>query len=144
LSAIILGLGQRGGGDDGVGLAVVEALRAQGVRARGGDPTELVEALGAFERVVLVDAVLGEHPGRVHVLSEDQLGGDLRPVSSHAMSVPQAVGLARTLQPDGAELVIVGVEIEPPRPGMGLSEAVAAAVPLAAATARARLGGDYA
>lgn len=140
MSALILGMGQLGGGDDGVGLAVIDALRLQGVPASYGDPTRLVEALGACERVVLVDALLGEEPGRVRVLREDQLSG-ARPVSSHAMSVPQAVGLARALEPDGAELVIVGVEIFPPRPGMGLSEAVAAAVPLAAATARSELEG---
>ena len=129
----IVGIGATASGDDGVGLVVVQRLRERGVDARVVDPTQLVEVLGEPGRVVLVDAVRGEQPGRVHRLAEGDLDGALRPVSSHAMSVPHAVGLARVLAPDGAELVIVGVEIGPPTPGIGLSAPVEAAVDAAVA-----------
>jgi hydrogenase maturation protease len=132
-------MGSLGGGDDGVGPAVLEALRPAGVDAVWGDPSRLVEALMEPGRVVLVDAVRGPTPGRVHVLREDQLAGPLCPVSSHAMSVPQAVGLARVLAPDGAVLVVVAVEIAPPSPGVGLSPLVQAAVPHAVAAVLAAL-----
>lgn len=130
MTAAVLALGSPGGGDDAVGLAVADQLPG----ARRGDATALVELLAEHELVVLVDAVLGSRPGRVRVLREADLDGPVQAVSSHAVSVPQAVALARVLYPRAGQLVVVGVEIAPPAPGAGLSPAVAAAVPEAAAT----------
>lgn len=131
MSAAVLALGSSGG-DDAVGLAVADQVEG----ALRGDATALVELLAEHELVVLVDALLGAEPGRVRVLEEADLDGPVQAVSSHAISVPQAVQLARVLHPRAGRLIIVGVEIAPPQPGAKLSLRVGAAVPEAAATVR--------
>lgn len=124
----MLALGQAGAGDDAVGLVVAAALGERGVPVQRGDATALVELLGEADRVILVDAVRGPQPGRVRHLAEADLAGGLRPVSSHAMEVPQAIALARVLQPNIARLDIVGIEIGPPGYADTLSPPVQAAV----------------
>ncbi len=129
MSAAVLALGSAGGGDDAVGLQVGALITG----AQRGDATALVDLLAEHALVVLIDAVIGPEPGRVRELTEADLDGELRPVSSHAVSVPQAVQLARVLHPGGGRLAIVGVEIAPPAPGASLSPPVAAAIPRAVA-----------
>lgn len=147
--ARVIGLGQPAAGDDGVGLAVLDALRAEGVAddvelVQAGDATDLVHLLAGTGNAVIVDAVLGERPGEVVLLAPDDLaerGGC--PVSSHGLGVFQAIELARAVaEPPAAEVRIVGVTVAPPRrPGGALSAEVAAAVKPAALRVRELLGG---
>lgn len=144
---IIAGLGQRAAGDDGVGPAVVDALRAgplpAGVEAFClTQPVELVPLLREGATLILVDALVGSPAGAVLVLDPDNLSpAPQDPASSHGFGVAQAVELARALSPGGCRPVRV-VAITIPRPEryrIGLSPAVEAAVPEAATRALALL-----
>lgn len=154
MRARVVGLGQIAAGDDAVGLAVLDRIRQMGppqgtelVAAR--DATALVELLQTERRVVVVDAVVGHScVGEVLELSEKALTAGLggpRPLSTHGVSLQQAVALARmtacgVLAP---EIVLVAVAIAPPeRFTTGLSPEVQAAVPVAARIVLARIGGS--
>ena len=137
----VVGLGSLSGGDDAVGIAVIAALREAGAGAdllAIRDASALIDLLAAGDRVVLVDAVVGlGPPGTVSVLAEADLDGAAKPVSTHALSVPGAVSLARTLYGAVPRLDLVGVTIDLPRgPQLELSPAVAAAIPAAVAAVR--------
>lgn len=143
--AVIVGIGQLGAGDDGVGLAVARELAARGVPVReSADASILLALLEAGHRVVLVDAVVGGGPpGTVMQLDPDALVDGPTPLSSHGIGVAEAVALARTLYGDaaGARLAIVGISIDRPAArGIGLSPAVAAAVGAGATLAAALVG----
>jgi hydrogenase maturation protease len=139
----VIGLGQRSSGDDGVGLVVLDALRVRAlddvelVEAR--DATELIELLIHDGLVVLVDAVVapGLEVGELLEIHERELDeATPMPVSTHGMSVHQAIGLARTLKPNEVttDLRILGVNIlQPSGHGEGLSHRVDEAVPAAVA-----------
>lgn len=141
---VVVGLGSLSGGDDAVGLAVIAALEGSDLDAdlvSLRDASGLIDLLAAGGQVVLVDAVVGlGAPGLVAVLDEDALDGEAKAVSTHTLSVPAAVSLARTLHGQIARLQLVGVAIEPcVGPQTGLSPAVAAAVPVAVEAVRALL-----
>ncbi len=142
----MIAIGQRVGGDDGVGYAVLERLQADGVPAgvelvRADEDAALVGLLETAAPVVIVDAVLGAPPGLVVELAPaDLAAGGCTPVSTHGLGVAQAIALAHAVAPDGVapSIRIVGVTIErPTRYAQALSPAVAAAVAPAAARVRA-------
>jgi len=153
MSARVIGLGQITAGDDGVGLAVLDRIRQMGppegtelVAAR--DATALVELLQTERRVVVVDAVVGyPRVGEVLEFPEKVLApgqGGPRSLSTHGVSLQQAVGLARMTSCGvmAPEIVLVAVAIAPPeRYTTGLSPEVQAAVPVAARVVLARIGG---
>lgn len=145
---LVVGIGQPFGGDDAVGLAVAEKLRTMGIPAcTVPDGAALATALAGAERAVIIDAVAGGGPaGTVLHLSGDELceRAGAAPVSSHGLSVPDAVALARALG-GAAETHLIGVAIEP-REGVSttLGPEVAAAVEIAAARVRALLGDEEA
>jgi hydrogenase maturation protease len=133
----VLGLGEPSAGDDGIGHAVVEALRgrldAHATVSTARDASALIDALLGDQPVILVDALVdAAPPGTVRMLTEADLDGPGQVFSTHAMTVPQAVGVARALGAT-AHLQIVAIVVPPP---VGLrdtlSPPVAAAVPRAA------------
>ena len=139
----IVGVGQRLAGDDGVGLAVIEWLRHCPLPPGVGlgevrEPSALIPMLdGSGGRVVIVDAVLADPAGKVLDLGVGALEErGLVSVSSHGVSVGQALALARATKSAGEaapDVRIVAVTISRPvRGARALSSAVAAAVPRAA------------
>jgi len=148
--AVVIGVGNPMRRDDGVGWAVVDALAdpacagEPGVRLvrLDGEPARLVDAWTGAALAVVVDAARGSGAaGEVEV--EDPYGGraEARPaVGSHALGVDDAVALGAALGRLPARLVLVRVLGADFGNGEGLSPAVAAAVPTAAAAARAALG----
>jgi hydrogenase maturation protease len=149
--ARIVALGQTAAGDDGVGFAVLEALRRdgvpEGVELVGvAEPTALIPLLDAVAHVLLVDAAVGAgEAGEVLSLPATALE-TRRPrlLSSHGVGVAEAVALARALSPEAAttEVWVVAVCID--RPGElrhGLSPAITRAVPCAVAAVRAWVDG---
>ena len=150
MRARVIGLGQPAAGDDGVGLAVLQSLRQRGPLPdvellEVADDLALVPLLETESTVVLVDAVAGDTPGNVVVLTPEELAcRDRGATSTHGIGVAQAIALARVLA-DGvarAPVRIVAVTIRTPTGyGYGLSPAVAAAVPVAARRVLALLGG---
>jgi hydrogenase maturation protease len=159
VSAIVVGLGSPGRGDDAVGPIVAAAV-AEAVRrgecgdgdvlvAQHEDPTDLVLAWEGHDRSVVVDAAIsGDEPGTLHVMD---VGTD--PVSpetwdrlgfggSHAYGLAEAIALARVLGrlPTTVRLVLVeagDLSVEAP-----LTEAVANAVPRAVEAVLAALEVD--
>jgi hydrogenase maturation protease len=150
MGARIIAIGQRAAGDDAVGLVVLDRLRQaelpRGTElAEAGDATALILLLETRLTVIVIDAVVGPGPvGEVLELDAGALAGaSERPVSTHGVSVAQALALARLLSPEtvAASVSIVGVRIPPPRRYTeGLSSEVAGAVASAASLVMARIG----
>lgn len=139
--ARVIGLGQAAAGDDQVGLAVIEHLLKAGAPESlellvVPEPSALLPLLETPGPVVLVDAVLAAPTGEVLVLEPEELEQQgLSTLSTHGLGVTQAVALARLLSPASVSpsIHIIGVSISrPERFQQGLSQEVAAAVPLAA------------
>jgi hydrogenase maturation protease len=150
MGARIIAIGQRVAGDDAVGLVVLDRLRQAELPGgtelvEAGDATALIPLLETRLSVIVLDAVVGPGPvGEILELDADALeGASERPVSTHGVSVPQALALARLLSPEAVapSVSIVGVRIPPPRRYTeGLSPGVAEAVANAASLVVARIG----
>ena len=139
--ARVIGLGQRAAGDDGAGIAVIEALRRAGVPegvecAVAAGPSALVSLLWTPDRVIVVDAVVAPLGGEVIDIDVDRIDPSAPlGVSSHGLGVRQAIELARLAEPEltSPDIRIVGVSIaRPSRYVERLSPVVAAAVERAA------------
>lgn len=149
-SARVIALGQPAAGDDGVGLAVLARLRERGAPpgvelSTAADAASLVPLLDGDTPLVLIDAALGRGtPGTVRTLSPADLDDALAtPLSTHGLTVAQALRLAAALAPPLPPIRIVAVLIAQPAatvpPAIGLSPEVAAAVDVAASAVRAAL-----
>jgi hydrogenase maturation protease len=130
-------------GDDGFGVEAARALAAAGLRPEaklvdyGIRGLDLAYALlQPWRAVILVDAIAqGGAGGTLYLLKADDTGANEQggEFNAHAMSPAQVLALARSLGPVTAPIYIVGCE--PQDFGaelegrMGLSAAVAAAVP---------------
>ena len=96
-----------------------------------GEPTQLFDAWAGIPLAVVVDAVLAEPsaPGKIHRTA--LAGGSLmaRAASTHGLGIPEAVQLAEVLDRAPERLVVYAVEAADLGFGIGLSAAVAHAVP---------------
>jgi len=144
----VIGLGNSERGDDGVGIAVVEMLRAERERGTWGadrasqaasaqlvvadrDPVYAGACIAEGGPALLIDAVdMHGEPGSWRVFGPDDAefpcpgcGG-----SSHGMSAAAVIEIARTLGLAGG-LRLVGVQLADTRPGRGLSPEVSRALP---------------
>ncbi len=144
---VVIGVGNRLRGDDGVGPRVADLVRLRApagvdVVECDGEPLRLLDALMGADRCVVVDAARVEPPGpgrwsrpgrvvRLEPGAGARRGG--RAASTHGLGVEAAIRLAGALERVPAELVVYGVEGEDFGPGHGLSPKVAAALPLIAA-----------
>jgi len=145
---IVLGLGNPLMGDDGAGLAAVEALRRGyefGAEVRLEDGGALGLALLPLvedaHSLLVLDAVhLGGRPGAIVVREGDQiprcLALKLSPHQSGFMETLALAGLRERLPP---RLALVGVEIDGAKYGAPLSEEVEGALPAMVEAAVARL-----
>ena len=140
MTLVILGLGNDLLGDDGIGLLAAERLRSlEGpdvtVRTTAQSGLYLLEHVQGFDDAIVVDSVVGDHPGSVRALR----GADVRPLpvpSAHYAGLPEALALARA---SGLRvplrLRIYGVEIPlSQRIGSEPSPDVMAALPRLVAT----------
>ncbi|KAA8964655.1 hydrogenase maturation protease [Mycobacterium sp.] len=134
-TAVVIGIGNSFRRDDGVGTAVADRIarrRLPGVRVvtATGEPAALLEAWTGAARAVVVDALAGgdSTPGRVRRWSGDDLGC-VTALSSHALGLAQTAALGRALGRMPDELVVFTVDIADTGHGLGLTPAIAAAVP---------------
>ncbi|MBX3285545.1 MAG: hydrogenase maturation protease [Actinobacteria bacterium] len=160
---VVIGVGNRYRGDDGVGHRVIDRLgdeveeaqsqaghpsrpptgRLQGTELHysDGEPSRLVEQWDGADLAVVVDAVAtGADPGRVVVF--DAAIDDLparAATSSHAGGVGEAWALGSALGTLPGRLLVVGVEAGSIHDGEGLTEAVYAALPIAHRLVRAAI-----
>ena len=144
--AVVIGVGNEYRRDDGVGPAVLAALAGRvppGVRLvhADGEPGALLEVWAGVPLAVVVDAVVCQppRPGLLHRTSVGGLTGVGTSASSHGLGIPEAVRLAEVLDRMPGELVVYAVEAADVNLGVGLSAAVAAAVPEVADRVRAEL-----
>jgi hydrogenase maturation protease len=146
----VIAIGQRAAGDDGVGPRVLDHLRVlglpDGVEAHEiSDASDLVPLVDSVERVVILDAVLALQAGQLVVLGPDGLSGlGVSPVSTHGITVAQALDLAKVLAPATLcpKITLVGITITQARRGdEGLSPDVLAEVDTAARLALTLVSG---
>lgn len=134
--ALVAGLGHADRGDDGFGPEVVRALRrVEGVGARLVEcregAAELLDLWAGVDRAWVVDAVRsGSPPGTLHVRDgrSDDLPPEASAASTHGLSLPIVIGVARSVGSLPTALTIVGVEVGSLEAGAGLSAPVRAQV----------------
>lgn len=145
---LVLGVGNLLLQDDAAGLRMLEELSSRNF----GDEVEFVDGgtqglallgqLSGREAVVVLDAVkLGDPPGTIHVLR----GAGLerlrarRSSTSHESNALELLAYGRLLGLEPRELVVIGIEPENIRTGIGLSRSVEKALPGALACASAAI-----
>jgi hydrogenase maturation protease len=129
--AVVIGVGNTFRRDDGVGPAVAAAVTAApgvAVVICPAEPTAVLDAWDGSEVAVVVDAAVGGPPGRIRTGTLDEYAAR-KPVSSHDLGLQQTYLLGRELGRAPAELVVVTVDIADAGHGVGLTPAVAAALP---------------
>ncbi len=110
--ALIIGVGNRDRGDDGVGPAVVDEIRRRGAPVRStireGDLTNLLLDWGPDDDVMIVDCVSA--PGAVGTVRvfDDELGAS-GATSTHGMGVADCVQLAEVMGRLPRRLRVVGI-----------------------------------
>jgi hydrogenase maturation protease len=116
-------------------LDLLGDLAGRDVRLAGcdGEPARLIGLWEDAGLAVVVDAVRGPRPGRIHELDLDGVGRHRGSPSSHALGLEAAVELARAVDRLPGRLVVVAVEGADFDLGTGLSAPVAAALPAVAA-----------
>ncbi|MCV7231299.1 hydrogenase maturation protease [Mycobacterium branderi] len=132
-TAVVIGIGNSFRRDDGVGVVVAEQIAECGVpglRAvtATGEPAALLEAWNKAARALVVDAAVGPTPGCIRRFAAAELDPEVV-VSSHALGLAQTVALGRALGRMPGELVVFTVDVADTGHGVGLTPAVAAAVP---------------
>ncbi len=139
---LVIGVGNDFRSDDAVGLVVARRLGERNVDGIAvveapGEGISLIDAWDEADAVILIDAVRsGSVPGTIHRLSRRALtrGDDIFFHSTHAISVSDAIELARATNRLPKRLIVVGIEGEDFRAGLGLSQEVKAAVSSAVET----------
>ena len=146
---LVLGIGNLLLGDDGAGLQLLERLAAD-IGAFGGD-VELVDGgtqglalLGVIahrKTLIILDAVqLGGAPGTVHVKRGMEL---LRlghvSATAHEGNAGEMLRASMLLGDLPEHMALIGVEPARLKTGIGLSDEVRRALPVAAMTARAEI-----
>jgi len=134
--AVVIGVGNPFRRDDGVGPAVLDALRdspevPEGVQLvdSDGEPTRTILAWDGADIAVVIDAVhTGAAPGTVHRVDPDAVPEGGRAGGSHALGPGEAIALGRATGRIPRRVVLIGVEVTDTSMGVGLSKGVAAAV----------------
>jgi len=145
---VVIGIGNRLRGDDGVGPAVARRVADHGTTADVvvcADPTALLDVWTGRRLAVVVDAADdGRSAGSVSTVDPAALGaaGMVGPAGSHGWGLAEAVALGQALDRMPERLVVVTVSLGQVPALVGtrdLSPAVATAVDGAASTVLAAL-----
>jgi len=134
---LVLGLGNVLLKDEGVGVRVVEALRAlplpPGIDLCDGGTASLalLDVLDGRQKIVVVDAVdTGAVPGTiVRLTAADFLARPAVRVSLHELGFAETLQAAQRMGLTPAELVILGVQPRTVACGLDLSPQLAARIP---------------
>lgn len=116
---LIIGIGNRYRGDDGLGCFIADELKKQvthdvEVIEHNGDPASLIDLWQGRSQVILIDAISsGTEIGTIHDfdLHQQALPDTFRNYSTHALGVAEAVELARALGKLPSH-IIFGIEAE--------------------------------
>ena len=149
----IIAVGNTLYGDDGVGAAVLERIRADGLFPdaelidAGTDALSLIDRFDDRHLHVIVDAArMGLEPGRVAVFSPDEVSLRIRwdHLSLHGFGLAETFAMAETVGSMPPRLRVVGVEPETIAIDRGLSTAARSAIPEVLAAIQAEVGADEA
>jgi hydrogenase maturation protease len=132
----VIGVGNEWRRDDAAGLVVARRLRdtlLTGVRVveHEGEPLDLIEEWSAASEAIVIDAVNSDaEPGTIHRLEavSTRLAAEQFRGSTHALSVAEAVELARALERLPDRLLVYGIEGRSFTAGSGLTAEVEQAV----------------
>jgi hydrogenase maturation protease len=138
--ALVLSLGNMLRGDDGVGAAVLEQLEKRAVPdavdiLEGGTPgLETLLLLQGYNRVIIVDAAdMGCEPGEWRCFTPDQVRLQSRDLhlrgTLHYAGLAEALSLGRAMNMLPPKIIIYGIQPYTIDWEIGLSPAVAAAIP---------------
>jgi len=138
-TTLVMGVGNLLRGDDGFGVTVLEAVSKRAVPDHvelldaGTSIIDLMEELNGRRKVVVIDAVRGgQAPGTLYRFSPEDVAAEAVPADSlHQVGLLDTLRLAELVDCRPDEVVIVGVQPEDTGLKIGLTEAVAAAVPRA-------------
>lgn len=137
---LVMGVGNLLRGDDGFGVAVLEAVGARGVPPdvdlldAGTSIVDLMDELHGRRKVVVIDAVRGgQSPGTLYRFSPEDVAAESVPADSlHQVGLLETLRLAELVDCRPDQVVIIGAQPGDTGLKIGLTEAVAAAVPRAA------------
>lgn len=142
---LVLGVGNLLLQDDGAGLELLERLRENPVPGvdyvdGGTQGLALGGVLAERDAVLVLDAVkFGVEPGTVHRIDDPLESRPPRAESAHEANAGDLLAAAALLGDLPSCAVVVGIEPEIVRTGIGLSPRVQAALPAAVAVARRAL-----
>lgn len=130
----LMGLGNLDSGDDGVGVRLAEALKAEGlshVISAGARPERYVSqvAEAGFDNLIFLDAAeFGAVPGSVVLLNSEEMAARFPQISTHTLSLGL---LAKGAEANGkTKAWLLGVQPESFRAGESLTTAVQATLQL--------------
>jgi hydrogenase maturation protease len=148
MKPVIIGVGNRWRGDDGVGPRAIDAIDELGrddvdVLVLDGEPARLAAAWVGRPCAVVVDAIRADAaPGTIHHLADpDRMASVISAASTHGGGVAVAVALARALGTLPGRLVVLGIEPAGVGHGDRLSPEVARALPDVVTLAVAEVSG---
>jgi hydrogenase maturation protease len=132
---LVIGIGNQGRGDDGVGLLVSHTLAAKhlahtSVVEETGEGGVLLSAWKGADAVILIDAVSsGASPGTLYRFDAQaqSVPAKFFRFSTHTFGVAEAIELARALNQLPPRLTVYGIEGKTFDAGIGLSPEVVAA-----------------
>ena len=131
---IIVGVGNRLLGDEGVGLHVIDNLSQIPMPSNvdvvdcGCDLLSLIPHLNKPQKIIVIDAIrAGGKPGEIYRLDYNELktrGVEMQ--SSHQVRATDALGLLKQIYPvlAGCEIIVIGIEPEAMELSTCLSEKV--------------------
>jgi len=133
---LVIGVGNEYRGDDSVGVIVARRLKEQ-LRGRAeviqqaGEVTSLLESLKSRDAVIIIDAAKsGAPPGTIHrfIVGEKPIPEKFFCYSTHALSVGEALKLAKALHQIPDQVIVYGIEGAHFEFGCGLTPEVERAV----------------
>ena len=134
---LVIGVGNRHGGDDALGLAAVEGLRGRTPKhvtlaEHSADGARLMECWQGADAVILIDAASsGAQPGTIRRFDASTAALPSRVVrhSTHAFGAAEAIELARALNRLPSRIIVYGVEGRCFEAGFELSREAQSAIP---------------
>ena len=149
---LVMGVGNMLRGDDGFGVAVLDEVGSRDVPGNvdlldaGTSIIDLMEELNGRRKVVVIDAVRGgQSPGTLYRFSPEDVAAEAVPADSlHQVGLLETLRLAELVDCRPEQVVIIGAQPEDTSLKIGLTKAVAAAVPRATEMVMAEINGDIA
>jgi len=149
---LVMGVGNMLRGDDGFGVAVLDEVGTRNLPGNvdlldaGTSIIDLMEELNGRRKVVVIDAVRGgQSPGTLYRFSPEDVAAEVVPADSlHQVGLLETLRLAELVDCRPEQVVIIGAQPEDTSLKIGLTEAVAAAVPRAAEMVMAEISGEVA